>query len=211
VRLHTIQQTYGDRVRLHWRTFPLIPDQRPGRRCTPQTQAGRQRAAAEEPRALFVPAALESALPASSLPALTAAKCAERQGATAFERLHQQLFMAHFQANLDIGRPDVVWRLAQESGLDMERFRQDYTSGEAYRAVLHDYAEGVAWFGVSALPTVIFNEKVSLVDAVPEERYRLLLDWILAGEPGGLLPLDIEAAGGGTAGQSAVEHHQPRP
>jgi predicted DsbA family dithiol-disulfide isomerase len=51
--------------------------------------------------------------------------------------------------------------------------------------MLHDYAEGVAWFGVSALPTVVFNEKVSLVGAVPEERYRLLLDWLLAGEPGG--------------------------
>ena len=50
--------------------------------------------------------------------------------------------------------------------------------------------EGTAWFGVSAVPTVIFNEKVSLVGAVPEEHYRSLLNWILAGEPGGLLPLE---------------------
>ena len=40
--------------------------------------------------------------------------------------------------------------------------------------------EGAAWFGVSALPTVVFNEKVSLVGAVPEESYRWLLDWLLA-------------------------------
>jgi predicted DsbA family dithiol-disulfide isomerase len=204
VRLYNIIQTYGDQVRIHWRTFPLIPDQRPGRRCTPQTQQGRQRAAAEEPRALFVPPALESELPFSSLPALTAAKCAERQGVPAFERFHQQPFIAHFQANLDISRLDVLWSLAQESGLDMVRFQQDYTSGEAYQVVLHDFAEGVAWFGVSALPTVIFNEKVSLVGAVPEERYRLLLDWMLAGEPGGLIPLDINASKPGTVGQSLV-------
>ncbi|HUG35431.1 MAG TPA: hypothetical protein VML54_00680, partial [Candidatus Limnocylindrales bacterium] len=46
-------------------------------------------------------------------------------------------------------------------------------------------------YGVSALPTVIFNEKVSLVGAVPVERYQTLLDWIWAGEPGGLIPLEV--------------------
>jgi predicted DsbA family dithiol-disulfide isomerase len=204
VRLHAIQQTYGTRVQLHWRTFPLIPDQRPGRRCTPQTQAGRQRAAAEEPRALFVPPALESELPFSSLPTLIAAKCAERQGETLFERFHQRLFVAHFHDNLDISDQDVLWRLAHENGLNMAQFQRDYANSEAYRTVLHDYAEGAAWFGVSALPTVIFNEKVSLVGAVPEERYRLLLDWLLAGEPGGLIPLDAHASEPGAVGQSPI-------
>jgi hypothetical protein len=48
---------------------------------------------------------------------------------------------------------------------------------------------------------VIFNERLSLVGAVPAERYRLLIDWILAGEPGGVIPLTAAAAAGG---QSAV-------
>jgi predicted DsbA family dithiol-disulfide isomerase len=206
VRLHSLQDTYGGRVRLHWRTFPLIPDHRPGRRCTPQIQAGRQRVAEEEPRAWFVPPPLESALPTSSIPALTAAKCAERQGAAAFERFHQKLFVAHFHALLDISRQDVLWRLAHDCRLDLPRFQQDYASGEAYQAVLHDYAEGAAWFGVSALPTVVFNEKVSLVGAVAEERYRLLLDWLLAGEPGGLIPLDSNPSETGTTGHSPIGH-----
>jgi hypothetical protein len=72
--------------------------------------------------------------------------------------------------------------------------------------VLHDYAEGVAWFGVSALPTVVFNEKVSLVGAVPEERYRLLLDWLLAGEPGGLIALNSHTAETGATGHSPIGH-----
>ena len=42
------------------------------------------------------------------------------------------------------------------------------------------------------MPTVIFNEKVSLVGAVPEERYRAVVDWFLDGEPGGLVPLEAE-------------------
>jgi hypothetical protein len=44
---------------------------------------------------------------------------------------------------------------------------------------------------------VIFNEKVSLVGAVPVERYRAILDWILAGEPGGLLLIPADAAAAG--------------
>lgn len=204
MRLHHIQEAYGDRVRLQWRALPLIPDRRPGRRCTQHTRDSCERAGAEEPHAQFVPPALDSVLPASSLPALTAAKCAERQGEAAFAALHPRLFGAHFRDNLDISRADVLWHLAYDSALDLGRFQEDYTSGEAYQAVLHDYAEGVSWFGVSALPTVIFNEKVSVVGAVPEENYRLLLDWILAGEPGGLIPLEVGAPNSGVAGQSPV-------
>ena len=57
---------------------------------------------------------------------------------------------------------------------------------------------------MSSLPTVILNEKLSLVGAVPTERYRLLIDWILAGEPGGVIPLAPDPGGAATPGQSAV-------
>ncbi len=127
-------------------------------------------------------------LPASSLPALTAARAAVGQGAVVFATFHLGLFAAHFRDNLDIGRADVLWRLAEASGLDMARFRQGCDGGEPYRAVLEDYAEAAAWFGVSALPTVIFNG----------------IEWMLAGEPGGLIPLDFTDPPAGAAGQSAV-------
>jgi predicted DsbA family dithiol-disulfide isomerase len=204
VRLSDIEQQYGPGVEIHWRAFPLVPDHRPGRLSTDKTRDGRQRAADDEPRARFVPLASGTALPVSSLPALTAAKAAECQGAAAFAPFHRGLFAAQFADNLDISRADVLWRLAEQSGLDMARFERDCAGGGPHRAVLADYAEAVAWFGVSALPTVIFNEKVSLVGAVPLERYRLLIDWIQAGEPGGLVPLDGSPAA--AAGQSAIGH-----
>jgi predicted DsbA family dithiol-disulfide isomerase len=203
VRLSEIEHAYGDRVRVHWRAFPIIPDQQPGRRATQKTRDGRVRVGAEEPRALFVPPELETELPSSSVPALTAAKCAQQQGDAAFERFHRGLFVAHFRDNLDISRPGVLWALGRECGLDMARFQADYAGGDAYQAVLHDCAEGTAWFGVSALPTVIFDEKLSLVGAVPAGRYREMLDWILAGQPGGVIPL-AEAASAEAPGQSAV-------
>jgi predicted DsbA family dithiol-disulfide isomerase len=204
VRLADVQRDYGDRLRVHWRTFPLIPDQQPGRRATEKTREGRRRVGAEEPRALFVPPELDTALPSSSVPALTAAKCAQRQGDAAFERFHRAVFVAHFRDNLDIGRQDVLWELARACGLDLERFRSDWAGGDAYEDVLHDCAEGTAWFGVSALPTVVFNEKLSLVGAVPARRYGEMIDWILAGEPGGVIALDREPPSSATPGQSVV-------
>jgi predicted DsbA family dithiol-disulfide isomerase len=203
VRLREIEQVYGDRVRVLWRAFPLIAGEQPDRRVTEKTRSGWQKVGAEEPRAIFVPPPLDAPLPTSSIPALTAAKCAERQGDAAFARLHDRLFTALFRDGLDIARPDVLRTLAREVSLDVARFEADY-GGEAYESVLSDCAEGAAWFGVSGLPTVILNEKLSLVGAVPIERYRMLIDWILAGEPGGVIPLAAEAAG-----QSVVE--APRP
>ena len=192
MRLRDVEEVYGSALRVHWRAFPLIPDERPGRLATLKTQEGRRRVAAEEPRALFVPPGVGVPLPASSMPALVAAKCAERQGSSAFRRLHDRLFLAHFRDNEDIARADVLWSLARESLLDMARFQRDYADGEAYQAALTDYAEGAAWFGVSAVPAVIFNEKLSLVGAVPGDRYRAIVDWLLAGEPGGVLPIPAE-------------------
>jgi predicted DsbA family dithiol-disulfide isomerase len=204
VRLSEVQQAYGAQVSVHWRAFPLIPDHRPGRRGTEHTRESRQRAGADEPRAQFVLPPPDIELPASSVPALTAAKAAERQGVEVFSAFHHAVFAAHFSDNLDISRADVLWRVAEASGLDMALFEQDCAGGEPYRAVLDDYAEAVAWFGVSALPTVVFDEKVSLVGAVPIERYRLLLDWLLAGEPGGLIPLDASGPTAAGAGQSTI-------
>jgi predicted DsbA family dithiol-disulfide isomerase len=211
VRLDDVRQAFGERVRIHWRTFPLLPDHRPGRLATAATQEGRRRAGADEPRAAFVAPARDTPLPASSVPALTAAKCAERQGEEPFRRFHARLFLAQFRDNADISRPEVLRGLARDAGLDLTAFEADY-AGEAYQAMLRDYAEGAAWFGVSALPTVVFNEKLSLVGAVPTERYRLLVEWILAGEPGGTIPLEPAPAGAPPgspaesreAGQSAV-------
>ena len=171
------------------------------RRATQKTIDGWGRIGGEEPRASFVPPAIDAPLPTSSIPAQTAAKCAALQGGDAFARFHDRLFTALFRDHLDIGKPDVLRTLARESALDVARFERDY-AGEAYEAMLRDCAEGAAWFGVSALPTVILNEKLSVVGAVPAERYRLLVDWFLAGEPGGVIP--IPPATEGTAGQSTV-------
>ena len=111
MRLREIEQAYGDRLRVHWRAFPLIPATQPDRRVTGKTRSGWRRVAAEEPRAAFVPPPLDTPLPTSSIPALTAARCADRQGA--FHRYHDRLFTALFRDGLDIGRAEVLRDLAR--------------------------------------------------------------------------------------------------
>jgi predicted DsbA family dithiol-disulfide isomerase len=78
-----------------------------------------------------------------SLPALEAAKCAERQGAEAFERLHLALYRALFTESRNIARPDEVVRIAAESGLDTDRFVADYRAGLGRQAVIADYRAAV--------------------------------------------------------------------
>jgi hypothetical protein len=34
VRLSEVEREYGDRIRVHWRAFPLIPDVKSGRLAT---------------------------------------------------------------------------------------------------------------------------------------------------------------------------------
>ena len=51
---------------------------------------------------------------------------------------------------------------------------------------------------------MVCNEKVALVRAIPEPRHHLLLDWLLAGESGGLIPLELSAFQTHVAGHSAA-------
>ena len=85
MRLADVRRHYGNRIDIHWRPFLLVPDVREGRVTSEKTRESRQRARAEEPRAEFEIPSPGIELPSSSVPALTAAKAAERQGAAMFE------------------------------------------------------------------------------------------------------------------------------
>ncbi|MBI3327764.1 MAG: DsbA family protein [Nitrospinae bacterium] len=177
MRLQGLQARYGARIRLHWRGFPLLPGKRPGRVADAHTLESRQQAAAQEPCTRFVLPAMGIPLPTSSLPALIAAKGAAQQGIETFEAFHTRLFAAHFHEHADISQPETLLRLAGEVGLDVQRLAQDCGGDRLRQAVLEDWAEAVAWFGVSALPTVIFDEKIALVGVRTVEEYAAMLGW----------------------------------
>ena len=97
-------------------------------------------------------------LPAFSLPALEAAKCAAKQGDELFERVHRSLYEAFFTHNRNIADPQDVAAIIAAAGLDMERFAADFEAGIGREAVISDYEAAVSEHGVRSIPTVIVAE-----------------------------------------------------
>lgn len=113
--------------------------------------------------------------PTWSMPALEAAKCASFQGKEAYDRLHYALFEAFFTKGKNIANRDEIIEVAQEVGLDMDRFRADYTGGEGRKLAIEEYEEAVNRYMVTAVPTVLFGQ-VRVVGAVPLEDYLKVLE-----------------------------------
>ncbi len=113
--------------------------------------------------------------PQWSLPALEAAKCAELQGADAFERMHLGLFKAFFEEGQNIGEPEEVVDVARRVGLDMTRFLDDYEQGSRRQGVLEEHRQAVAQYGIRAIPTVVIGEAPPIVGAVPFQEYERIL------------------------------------
>ena len=118
--------------------------------------------------------------PTWSLPALEAAKCAAAQGEQAFERVHFALFEAFFAKGRNIGLREEVVAVAREAGVDAERFLRDLDSGRFRDDVLREYQEAHERYGVTAIPAVIFDERVKITGAVPRAEY----EQVLAGQFG---------------------------
>lgn len=159
MRLHRLQEALGPDLAVEWRTFMLRP--RPAgdvpfkgtyreegwRRCG-QMSAGDGITFTPWPHA---------SLPAWSLPAHEAAKCAARQDAALGVRVHMKLYEAYFSASRNIADADEVARVVSESGADMDRFRADVDSGWGRAAALAEHA-AAEQAGVQAIPTVIVDE-----------------------------------------------------
>ena len=112
--------------------------------------------------------------PVSSLPALVAARAAERQGADAGDRYHWALFRAFFEANRDISDTGVLRDVAAGAGLDLARFDADMSGTALSQEVLEAHVEAVDTFGVDVVPTVIVCAR-RFEGAATEEAYRAAL------------------------------------
>jgi len=112
------------------------------------------------------------AMPASSFPALEAAKCARLQSVEAFERLHLLLMRAYCTDCRDISQRDVLVILAEEAGLDLDRFLSDLDSASQRGKVVAEYQECVEKYPGWGVPTAVFGGDIVLAGAVPIDMYR---------------------------------------
>lgn len=181
--LREVQAEYGERLQVRWLSYLLHTQPDPERRWTDHHTESWTKAGAFAPQLRFALREPGAPLPPWGLPALEAAKCAERQGPEAFERYHMALLRAYFEDGRDIADPRVLVALARACGLDVRRFRRDLKGGEARAAVLAEHLAAQRHLRVTSVPTTIFSDErgsVRLVGAAASDQYRRVIDWLLS-------------------------------
>lgn len=120
--------------------------------------------------------------------AFKAAEAARRQGR--FDDFHMPLLEARHRDRLDLDQPEVVERVAVDSGLDLDRFRKDVADPRILDSLARDHDQGVHEYGVFGTPTFVFAEGASAYvrlaeapDAADSGRLFDRLLSIAAGEP----------------------------
>ncbi len=88
--------------------------------------------------------------------AFKAAEAARRQDA--FEDFHSRLLGARHVDRIDIDDAAAVERVADESGLNLDRLRKDMADPGILSALAQDHRGGVAEHGVFGTPTFVFPD-----------------------------------------------------
>ena len=92
--------------------------------------------------------------------AFKAAEAARRQDA--FDAFHMALLRARHEQRADIDDVTVVERVAEDAGLDLDRFRKDIADLQIISALERDHRAGVAEYGVFGTPTFVFDGGAAL-------------------------------------------------
>jgi predicted DsbA family dithiol-disulfide isomerase len=91
--------------------------------------------------------------------AFKAAEAARRQDR--FDPFHTNLLAARHRDRLDIDEGRVVEQVAEESGLELERFRRDLDDPAILEAFARDHKHAVGAHGVFGTPTFVFPNGAS--------------------------------------------------
>lgn len=160
VRLHAIMPEFRGRATLRIRPFPLelIDGESAPRDILDQEW---WLAAIQEPAADFAPFSGDD-WPTTTLPTFEAAWCAARQGEEAHATYDLRVRRAFFAEGRNIGRWDVLRDIAEETGLDCDRFDQDVASGEARTAVVEEARLGREQYRVRGTPTLMLADGTKL-------------------------------------------------
>jgi predicted DsbA family dithiol-disulfide isomerase len=102
-----------------------------------------------------------SAWPVTILPAFEAVKCAERQGIEVADALAWAIRVAFFRDSRCVSLRHVLLDLAEDVGLDVDRFTADFDGGIAKRQVIDEAREGWERRKLPGSPTLVLptNER----------------------------------------------------
>ena len=91
----------------------------------------------------------------------------------------ERLFRGYFEEGLDIGAPEVLERLAAESGLEADGVQSALTGSDSLEAVTHLEQQGYR-MGIQGVPFFILSQKYRVSGAQPPEFWRDALPKIAA-------------------------------
>ena len=161
-RLREVLPEYEEQVQLRIRPFPLEVY---GGGPAPRDILTQEwpLAALQEPGAAFK-AFRGDDWPTTTLPAFEAVWCAQQQDERLALDYDLRIRRAFFAESRNIGRPEVLLRLAEEVGLDMPAFERAFSDGgrEAREAVLAEGKLGKERFGVRGTPTTMLADGTRL-------------------------------------------------
>jgi predicted DsbA family dithiol-disulfide isomerase len=117
--------------------------------------------------------------PDSTYPPCIAFKAAEFQGARISVRYLRRLREAVFLERKNTAREEVLFRLAKEVGLDVERFQKDFKEGRAESAFRQDLEDAREQF-ILGFPTLLFrgtrDREAKLYGYLEYDSYRRAID-----------------------------------
>jgi predicted DsbA family dithiol-disulfide isomerase len=181
VRWRRLEEEYGDRIELEWKSYLLRPTPRDlsdpitalekFRRYT----RGWERVAADPDAGEFNVWASDEGPPSHSIPAHLVSKAAQQLGRDAFERIHERLMRAYFQESRDISRSDVLLEMWLDAGLPEEEFvRADDPA--LLQAVIDDHNEALG-LGATGVPAArLDGNPAVIVGAHPVDLYRTWIE-----------------------------------
>lgn len=175
-RLARLEQEFGPRLQLEWKSFLLRPSPRPRgglERFRAYTRSW-ERPAAEADAPPFRVWTGDAGPPTHSVPPHLVAKAAAQLGDDAFRRVHERLLRAYFGENRDITDAQTLRELWGKAGLpDAEFGRRDDPA--LLEQVLDEYHEA-GESGASGVPALRMEGNPAVI--VGAHRLELYRRWI---------------------------------
>ena len=140
VWLNNVKSTYGDKLEITWRNFSL---EQVNSKEGPEWKAWEQGEVSER----------------RSMVAAMAGGAARRQGEELFAKFHLELLKARHsgEGRISLSDDGPIVELAEEVGLDVERFKRDLQDPELRAVVGRDHEEAVEKHGAFGCPTFLFE------------------------------------------------------
>lgn len=171
VRLKHLQQTWGNRLSCHWKSFMLVPEERQQTREAFQTYSHKWLNIGEQPDSgEFAVWDLEKEPPNHSLPALTAAKVAQTFGHAAYSAFQDLLMVSYYRDHCNIADDTILFDLAKHCGMDEKLFEKRYNEPHWQETIWQEHRDALDK-GIKSIPTVVINDEMALIGALSIAEY----------------------------------------